>query len=180
VSTGFGPYRCPPAVGYARWVDELPGSGRVRASDAERERVARFLATAFADGRLDLAEYDTRVAAAYAAVYRHELTALLDELPAPDRPLFDPRPATPVPPPAPSPVAREITPTPPAGVTRRDERLAPGWPLVLVMAGGALCLARLGFFGPLALLLVLGALATALGWISDESDRRRRRRRHKS
>ena len=77
------------------------------------------------------------------------------------------------------PVAREIKPTPPAGVTRGDERLAPGWPLVLVMAGGALCLARLGFFGPLALLLVLGALATALGWISDESDRRRRRR-HKS
>jgi hypothetical protein len=168
-------------------VDEQSGSGRIRASDAERERVARFLATAFTDGRLDLAEYDARVAAAYAAVYRDELTALLDELPAPDRPLFDPKPvdpkpvdpkpvdptpAAPVPAPAP---ARPARTTPPAGVVPNGLRVG-GWPVVVSMFAVALCLARLGS-GPFVVLLVLIVLATALGWISDDADRRGRRTR---
>ena len=54
-------------------MDEQSGSGRIRASNTERERLARFLATAFADGRLDVAEYDNRVAGAAGGGFRAEL-----------------------------------------------------------------------------------------------------------
>jgi hypothetical protein len=128
-------------------VAELSGSGRIRASDAERERVARLLATAFTEARLDLVEYDNRVAAAHAAVYRDELTALLHDLPTPDRSVFDIKPAT--------------------------RRRAAGWPVVIAMLGAAVCLARLGWFGPLTAPLLLVGLAIALGWASGDSGRRR-------
>ena len=53
----------------------------VRASDAEREQTVVLLQRGVGEGRLDLDEADTRMAAAYAARYRHELSALLDDLP---------------------------------------------------------------------------------------------------
>ena len=53
----------------------------LRASDAERESMVRLLHHALGEGRLDLQETETRVAAAYAAVYRSELPALFDDLP---------------------------------------------------------------------------------------------------
>lgn len=53
----------------------------LRASDAERTATADRLHEALGAGRLDLAETDERVAAAYAARYRHELPALLADLP---------------------------------------------------------------------------------------------------
>jgi hypothetical protein len=55
-----------------------------RASDAERADVVAQLHAALGAGRLDLAETDERVAAAYAARHRHELAALLADLPLDD------------------------------------------------------------------------------------------------
>jgi hypothetical protein len=55
----------------------------VRASDADRERVARELGVHAGEGRLSPEELDERVGAAYAARTRAELDALLADLPAP-------------------------------------------------------------------------------------------------
>lgn len=60
---------------------DQPDPGPVRASDAERENAVRRLHQALGEGRLDLPETETRVAAAYAALYRGELPALLADLP---------------------------------------------------------------------------------------------------
>ncbi|HEX3814932.1 MAG TPA: DUF1707 domain-containing protein [Mycobacteriales bacterium] len=59
-------------------------ANEVRASDAERERVAALLQQAGAEGRLTIAEVDERVAAAYAATYRRELPPLTRDLPTDD------------------------------------------------------------------------------------------------
>jgi hypothetical protein len=59
----------------------VPAASPVRASDAEREDTVLLLHRALGEGRLDLPEAETRVAAAYAAVHRHELPALLEDLP---------------------------------------------------------------------------------------------------
>lgn len=53
----------------------------VRASDAEREDTVARLHHALGEGRLDLAETEVRVAAAYVARYRSELPPLLAALP---------------------------------------------------------------------------------------------------
>ncbi len=72
-----------------------PGAGphRVRASNAERERIAQILSTATADGLLTLEEADERLAAAYDARYRDELGPLTADLPV------DPGPPRVAPPP---------------------------------------------------------------------------------
>jgi hypothetical protein len=146
-------------------VGEPSGSRRIRASDTERERLARFLAASFEEGRLDVAEYDARVAAAYAAVYRDELIELVNDLPPSDLPLFDIKPATLRP-------MRAAVPAPmSAGAVARGGRRPYGWPVVVFMFFGALFLARIGLFGPLAVLLLLAGLATLLGWISDDPNR---------
>ncbi len=54
----------------------------VRASDTEREVVARQLSVACGEGRLTLEELSTRVGQAYAAVYRADLEPLVADLPA--------------------------------------------------------------------------------------------------
>lgn len=59
-----------------------PRSGDVRASDAEREAVVDRLRAHFAEGRLDHAELEERVEAAYRAKMRSELDGLLADLPA--------------------------------------------------------------------------------------------------
>ena len=59
----------------------VPASTDIRTSDREREEVVRRLHHALGEGRLDLEETDARVAAAYAARYRAELTPLLTDLP---------------------------------------------------------------------------------------------------
>jgi len=61
---------------------------QMRVSDAERQMVADRLATHFADGRLDQAEFDERVARAMSAKTRADLNGLFDDLPEPS----DPRP----------------------------------------------------------------------------------------
>ncbi len=55
---------------------------RLRASDTEREETVARVHQALTEGRLDLAEVEERVAAAYAARHRDELPALLADLPA--------------------------------------------------------------------------------------------------
>lgn len=52
-----------------------------RASDAEREETVARLHGALGEGRLDLAETEQRVTAAYAAQHRHELDPLVADLP---------------------------------------------------------------------------------------------------
>jgi len=70
----------PAAVPVAR---AAPG---LRASDADRERVASVLATAAGDGLLTLDEVDERLTAVYGARYLAELTPLTADLPDQRRP----------------------------------------------------------------------------------------------
>lgn len=56
----------------------------MRASDAERERIAERLRDAVAEGRLDMDEFGERLDAAYKARTRGELEPLVRDLPAPD------------------------------------------------------------------------------------------------
>ncbi|MEE1752318.1 DUF1707 SHOCT-like domain-containing protein [Streptomyces sp. SP18CS02] len=60
--------------------DELP---EMRASDAERERIAERLRDAVAEGRLDMTEFEERLDAAYRARTHGELEPLVRDLPAP-------------------------------------------------------------------------------------------------
>ncbi|WP_256103179.1 DUF1707 domain-containing protein [Streptomyces sp. ODS05-4] len=59
--------------------DELP---EMRASDAEREQIAERLRDAMAEGRLDMAEFQERLDAAYTARTRGELVPLVRDLPS--------------------------------------------------------------------------------------------------
>lgn len=58
----------------------------LRASDADRAAVADVLGTHMSTGRLTVAEYDDRLARAYAARTYGELAPLTADLPAADRP----------------------------------------------------------------------------------------------
>jgi uncharacterized protein DUF1707 len=65
----------------------------LRASDDERHEAAEALQEHYGSGRLTLTELDQRVAAAYAAVTRDQLAALLADLPEDEpveRSTFDP------------------------------------------------------------------------------------------
>ncbi|MFF2011129.1 DUF1707 domain-containing protein [Streptomyces sp. NPDC058195] len=55
----------------------------MRASDAERERVAETLREAVAEGRLEMAEFEQRLEATYTARTHGELEPLVRDLPAP-------------------------------------------------------------------------------------------------
>ncbi|MFD9485568.1 DUF1707 domain-containing protein [Streptomyces sp. NPDC059991] len=55
----------------------------MRASDAERERVAEALRDAVAEGRLDMEEFEERLEAAYKARTHGQLAPLVRDLPAP-------------------------------------------------------------------------------------------------
>jgi hypothetical protein len=68
-----------------------PDSG-LRASDAERERVAEALRRHHLDGRLDTEELQERLERAYAARTTGELAPLLADLPAEREPARGPRP----------------------------------------------------------------------------------------
>ncbi|MEU8876859.1 DUF1707 domain-containing protein [Streptomyces javensis] len=62
---------------------DLPDPAGMRASDAERERIAEVLREAVAEGRLDMAEFEERLDAAYAARTHGELEPLVRDLPVP-------------------------------------------------------------------------------------------------
>ncbi|MEW1774890.1 DUF1707 domain-containing protein [Streptomyces sp. NPDC086777] len=59
--------------------DDAP---ELRASDADRERVAEILRDALAEGRLDMAEFEERLEATYQARTYGELTPITRDLPA--------------------------------------------------------------------------------------------------
>ncbi|MGX2996997.1 DUF1707 SHOCT-like domain-containing protein [Streptomyces sp. JNUCC 64] len=61
--------------------DEPPGPARLRASDADRERIVERLRDAVAEGRLDLDEFGERLEATYAARTYGELEPLVRDLP---------------------------------------------------------------------------------------------------
>ncbi|MEU7136832.1 DUF1707 domain-containing protein [Streptomyces sp. NPDC046261] len=63
-------------------MSELP---EMRASDAERERIAEALREAVAEGRLDMEEFGERLEAAYKARTHAELEPLVRDLPVPSR-----------------------------------------------------------------------------------------------
>jgi hypothetical protein len=77
-----GGLTAPAALGNEPPTAPRAGTGKaVRASDAEREDTVRRLHQALGEGRLNLQETETRVAAAYTAVFRGELPELVDDLP---------------------------------------------------------------------------------------------------
>ncbi|WP_216899915.1 DUF1707 SHOCT-like domain-containing protein [Nocardia alni] len=59
-------------------MDITPGT---RAGDAERQQVADLLARHLGAGRIDLTEYDQRVAQVWAATTREDLQVVLSDLP---------------------------------------------------------------------------------------------------
>ncbi len=59
--------------------DDAP---ELRASDADRERVAEVLRDALAEGRLDMAEFEERLDATYQARTYGELAPIIRDLPA--------------------------------------------------------------------------------------------------
>lgn len=61
----------------------------IRASDAEREHVARIMQAATAQGLLTIDEADQRLAAVYAARTRSDLAPLTDDLPDNGRRLME-------------------------------------------------------------------------------------------
>ncbi|GAB3206480.1 DUF1707 SHOCT-like domain-containing protein [Marinactinospora thermotolerans] len=64
----------------------LPDPGSLRASDADRDRVAALLGEALAEGRLDHDEHGERLEAVYAAKTIGELAPLTADLPGGARP----------------------------------------------------------------------------------------------
>ena len=71
----------PTTTDSAQTAFSVPAPPALRASDAEREETVALLHHALGEGRLDLAETEVRVAAAYAARHRDELPPLLADLP---------------------------------------------------------------------------------------------------
>lgn len=63
-------------------MDITPGT---RASDAERDQIVRLLGRHMSEGRLDLAEYDQRVARVYGTTTREDLQLVLADLPKLER-----------------------------------------------------------------------------------------------
>ncbi|GAA4903889.1 DUF1707 domain-containing protein [Streptomonospora salina] len=92
-------------------------SPRMRASDTDRDRVAKLLQRHFAEGRLENAEFNSRLESAYNARTREDLVPLTADLPAGDLT---------------APGAEEQAPPPPLGADRgllRDPALAIPWAL---------------------------------------------------
>jgi hypothetical protein len=63
---------------------------RMRAGDADRQRIVEQLGKHLGEGRLTVAEFDERVARAHAAVYLDELPPLTVDLPADPAPVRRP------------------------------------------------------------------------------------------
>jgi hypothetical protein len=70
---------------------------KLRVSDGERQAAVERLRLAHDEGRLNLDEYDTRLAAAYSSVTYGDLDRLFDDLPAAGTVPVVHRPATPAP-----------------------------------------------------------------------------------
>lgn len=121
----------------------------LRASDAERDHLVALLSDHMTAGRLDSAEFEERMAAAYAARTRGELDALLTDLP----PASGPRPARPRP--ARTPLRR---PGPYAHWLLTGVLCLVIWAATSVAAGGALYFWPVWVIGPWGVLLLTGRL----------------------
>ena len=64
-------------------MEEKKPAARIRAADADRERVAATVSSAGAEGRLTLDEVEERLTAVYAARFTDELRELTTDLPRP-------------------------------------------------------------------------------------------------
>lgn len=117
----------------------------LRASDAERERVATFLRDQAAEGRLDHEELDERVGRAYAAKTVRELRSLMADLP--QAPLPRPRRYSAAP-------RHRVPPLVPLGILAFLFLGGPGVFWIIAAASAAVALTGL------VLLLVLGAVAS--------------------
>jgi Domain of unknown function (DUF1707)/Domain of unknown function (DUF4234) len=95
----------------------MTAARHLRVSDAERQSAAQRIGAAWAEGRLDDAEYDRRLALAFAAVTYADLDQLFTDLPGPR--LVPP----PVPPPSP---AYQAMPSVPFAVRRWSQAGAVG------------------------------------------------------
>jgi len=150
------------------------GDGSIRAGNADRERVVAQLNAAFSEGRLDVAELDERVAAAYAAKTLGELVPLTADLPVGQQ---AGRSAAPVP--------RADRVPAPGGAPSPAVRWAPvtgalGLFLVNVVIWGAISLGtgELIYFWPIWTAIPLAlALVGMIAGAGDARDRRNRDRR---
>ena len=148
------------------------GDGSIRAGNADRERVVAQLNTAFSEGRLDVAELDERVAAAYAAKTLGELVPLTADLPVGRQGRSS------------TPARREDRTPVPAGGPSPAVRWAPvtgalGLFLVNVLIWGVISLStgNLIYFWPIWTAIPF-ALAL-IGMIAGAGDARDRRNRHR-
>jgi hypothetical protein len=66
--------------------------GKMRAADADRDRITGILTTAFTEGRLSKDEYDDRLDATLTAQTYAELDRVVADLPAPSAPVLPPVP----------------------------------------------------------------------------------------
>jgi hypothetical protein len=121
-------------------------TGRVRASDAEREQVVSVLRDAIGEGRLTMSEGEERIAAAYATTYRDELPGLTADLPQPE-------PARP----------RRGGPRPGPGRERRPGSPVPGVLMLAAVVTGVWALAAGGVLWPAIVLAVLALMAAKGG-----------------
>ncbi|GAA4871263.1 DUF1707 domain-containing protein [Saccharopolyspora cebuensis] len=87
------------------------GSGEIRIGDNERQSTIQLLGEHYAQGRLDLEEYEQRVSTASYARTTAELAGLFTDLPAPHPPFLAPTPGFAPPPPPPT----GFGPAPPPG-----------------------------------------------------------------
>ncbi len=129
---------------------------QLRASDADRERLAGVLGEQLAAGRLTLPEFDDRVAAAYAATTLGELDGLLRDLPA----VRDPGPAAAAPP-ARAPLGKPGRPGRGEWATwsRVGALCVAIWLVTSVASGGPLYFWPAWVFGPWGLVLLAGVLS---------------------
>jgi hypothetical protein len=143
-------------------------TGALRIGDAERVAAASALGDHFAAGRLDQAEFDSRLSAAYAARVFADLDPLFADLPEP----HPARPAAAAPPASPAPVREDWT--PPwgdrvAGARRRGGRAwaaaaaLPAAPVPVLIAGGLLLL--LGLTVAVAVVALAPFVLIPLFWI---------------
>jgi hypothetical protein len=149
------------------------GDGSIRAGNADRERVVAQLNTAFSEGRLDVAELDERVAAAYAAKTLGELVPLTADLPVGQQRGRSAAPTrradhAPVPASAPNPAVRWAPVTGALGLFLVNVLI---WGVISVSTGNLI------YFWPIWTAIPF-ALAV-IGMIAGAGDARDRRNRHR-
>jgi Domain of unknown function (DUF1707) len=121
--------------------------GHLRASDADREQVLEVLKTAFAEGRLTMAELDARAGQALVSRTYGELAALTTDIPSGRIRV------PPVPPPFP-PGYGPLTPVPEPARTPASARLAV-WVACVIAGLPAVWAAFLTFYGGFVILFLL-------------------------